>query len=197
MHVAVGVCGASGAPIAVRLLEALCGHEVSLVVTPQGEHVLAIEAPGAALPATHRYAADDFTAPIASSSRAPDATVVCPCSMRTLASIAHGLSDNLITRCADSMLRLGRPLVIVPRETPLSLPILDNLRALKAAGALIVPPMLTYYVEPQSIADLTDFAVGKVLDCLGLPNQLYRRWDGTHVTADTAAPTAVTFEDVK
>jgi len=197
MHIAVGVCGASGAPIAVRLLEALSRHEVSLVVTREGEQVLALEAPGAPLPATHRYAPDDFPAPIASSSSAPDATVICPCSMRTLASIAHGLSDNLIARCADSMLRLGRPLVIVPRETPLSLPVLDNLRALKAAGALIVPPMLTYYIEPQSVADLTDFAVGKVLDCLGLPNNLYRRWSATHSVAGASLPTAVTFEDVK
>jgi len=195
MHIVVGVCGASGAPIAVRLLEALCHHEVSLVVTREGERVLALEAPGAQLPATHRYAPDDLAAPIASSSRAPDATVICPCSMRTLASIAHGLSDNLITRCADSMLRLGRPLVIVPRETPLSLPALDNLRALKAAGALIVPPMLTYYIEPQSVADLTDFAAGKVLDCLGLPHQLYRRWDARQGTDDPAARNASAAED--
>ncbi|MHB0876800.1 MAG: UbiX family flavin prenyltransferase [Anaerolineae bacterium] len=183
MHIAVGVCGASGAPLAVRLLDVLRQHEVSLVITPEGEHLVAIEAPGASLPATRRYQPFDFEAPIASSSRAPDAMIVCPCSMRTLAAIAHGLSDSLITRCADSMLRLNRPLVLVPRETPLSLPALDNLRALKAAGALIVPPMLTFYIEPHSVADLTDFVVGKVLDCLGLDNNLYRRWNGDGINA--------------
>jgi flavin prenyltransferase len=183
MHIAVGITGASGAPIAARLLDVLRQHEVSLVVTHEGEHLLAIEAPGADLPATHRYGATDFAAPIASSSRAPDAMVVCPCSMRTLAAIAHGLSDTLITRCADSMLRLNRPLVLVPRETPLSLPALDNLRALRAAGALIVPPVLTFYIEPHSIADLTDFVVGKVLDCLGLPNNLYHRWSSDRPAA--------------
>lgn len=176
MHIAVGITGASGAPIAVRLLEELRQHEVSLVITQEGEHLLAIEAPGAVLPAGHRYTGYDFAAPIASSSRAPDAMVVCPCSMRTLAAIAHGLSDTLITRCADSMLRLNRPLVLVPRETPLSLPAIDNLRAVRAAGGLIVPPMLTFYIGPQSVADLTDFVVGKVLDCLGLANNLYHRW---------------------
>ena len=176
MHIAVGICGASGAPIAVRLLEALRQQEVSLVVTPEGERLLELEAGGAVLPASRRYHHLDFESPLASSSRVPDALVVCPCSMRTLAAIAHGLCDNLITRCADNVLRLDRPLVVVPRETPLSLAALDNMRALKAAGAFIVPPMLTYYYQPRTIEEMTDFAVGKVLDCLRLPHDLYRRW---------------------
>lgn len=176
MHIAMGICGASGAPIAVRLLQALREHEVSLIVTPAGERIIRLEVGEVALPASRRYQHHDFEAPLASSSRAPDAMIVCPCSMRTLAAMAHGLSDNLITRCADNVLRLGRPLVVVPRETPLSLAALDNLRTLKAAGALIVPPMLTYYFAPQTVQALTDFAAGKVLDCLGLPHNLYRRW---------------------
>jgi len=176
MHIAVGITGASGAPIAVSLLRALSEHEVSLVVTPEGERILALEAGEADLPAAHRYHYADFASPLASSSRAPDAMVICPCSMRSLAAIAHGLSDNLITRCADSMLRLRRPLVLVPRETPLSQPALDNLRLLASYGAQIVPPMLTYYFQPQSVQDLTDFAAGKVLDCLGVAHRLYRRW---------------------
>ena len=176
MHIAVGITGASGAPLAVRLLEVLQDHEVSLILSAEGEHLVALEAPGAALAATHRYGAADFTAPLASSSRAPDAMVICPCSMRTLAALAHGLSDNLITRCADNVMRLHRPLVLVPRETPLSVQALDNMRTLAAAGAFILPPMVTYYFGPRSLADLTDFCVGKVLDCLGLEHRLYRRW---------------------
>ena len=176
MHIAVGVTGASGAPLAVRLLEALSDHEVSLVVSADGEQLLALEAPNAALPATRRHAPNDFTAPIASSSSAPDAMIICPCSMRTLAALAHGLSDNLITRCAENVMRLRRPLVLVPRETPLSLQALDNMRALASAGAFIVPPMVTYYFEPRTLSDLDDFCVGKVLDCLRLEHRLYRRW---------------------
>ncbi len=176
MHIAVGITGASGAPLAVRLLQALSEHEVSLIVSAEGEHLVEEEAPGSELPAAHRYRPDDFRAPVASSSRVPDAMVVCPCSMRTLAALAHGLNDNLITRCAENVMRLGRPLVLVPRETPLSLPALDNLRTMAAAGAFIVPPMVTYYFGPRSLDDLTDFCVGKVLDCLRLEHRLYRRW---------------------
>ena len=176
MHIAVGITGASGALLAVRLLQALREHEVSLIVSAHAEAVLRLEVGEVNLEASHRYHYLDFQAPLASSSRAPDAMVICPCSMRTLAAIAHGLSDNLITRCADSLLRLHRPLVLVPRETPLSLPALDNMRALSAMGAFIVPPVLAFYSQPRDIADLTDFAVGKVLDCLQLPHQLYRRW---------------------
>ncbi len=176
MHIAVGITGASGAPLAVRLLESLREHEVSLIVSAEGEHLMAVEAPGSDLPADHRYAPTDFSAPLASSSRVPDAMVVCPCSMRTLAALAHGLSDNLITRCAENVMRLGRPLVLVPRETPLSVQALDNMRTLAAAGAFIVPPMVTYYFGPRSLDDLNDFCIGKVLDCLRLEHRLYRRW---------------------
>jgi len=184
MHIAVGICGASGAPIAVSLLAALREQEVSLIITPEGQHLLDLEAGEVELPATRRYHYLDFESPLASSSRLPDALVVCPCTMRTLAAIAHGLCDNLITRCADNILRLGRPLVIVPRETPLSLAALDNLRAVKAAGAFVVPPMLTYYYHPQSVQEMTDFAAGKVLDCLRLPHDRYRRW-GEGASIDT------------
>ncbi len=178
MHIAVGVTGASGAPLALRLLQVLFeqGHEVSLIVSPEGEHVMALEMGEVVLPAAHRYRHLDFEAPLASSSRAPEAMIVCPCSMRTLAAVAQGLGDNLITRCAENVMRLNRPLVVVPRETPLSLQALDNMRALRAAGALIVPPVMAYYFRPETVQDLTDFAVGKILDCLQLPHSLYRRW---------------------
>jgi len=131
---------------------------------------------GVELPAAHRWAADDLTAPIASSSRAPQAMVVAPCSTRTLSAIAHGYSSDLIVRTADVMLRMGRPLVLLPRETPLSLPAIENMRLARLAGAILLPPMIAYYPQPRSVDDVTDFIVGKVLDVLGLEHALYRRW---------------------
>jgi len=178
VHIAVAITGASGAPIAVRLLHVLQGqrHEVSLIVTSTAERIIALESGPVQLPSAHRYHYLDMEAPLASSSNSPQALVICPCSMRTLAAVAHGLSDNLVTRCADNMLRLRRPLVLVPRETPLSPPALDNLRLVASHGAFVVPPMLTYYFQPQTVEDLTDFVVGKILDCLGLSHDLYPRW---------------------
>jgi 4-hydroxy-3-polyprenylbenzoate decarboxylase len=129
--------------------------------------------------ATHRWAPNDLAAPIASSSRAPEAMVVAPCSMKTLSAVAHGYTSNLIVRAAEIMLRLGRPLVLMPRETPLSLPAIENMRLAKQAGAAILPPVVAYYPRPQTVDEVTDFFVGKVLDLLGLEHNLYRRWGGT------------------
>lgn len=176
MRIVVAITGASGAPLAVRLLQELRGHEVSLVLSEAGRGLMELEAPRADLPCAHQYGPDDFGAPIASSSNLPDAMVICPCSMRTLAAIAHGLGDNLITRTAENLLRFHRPVVIVPRETPLSTFALRNLTTVAEAGAFVVPPMVTYYFCPQSLQDLEAFCVGKVLDCLGLEHHLYRRW---------------------
>jgi 4-hydroxy-3-polyprenylbenzoate decarboxylase len=128
------------------------------------------------LPATHRWGVEEFAAPIASSSRAPEAMVVAPCSMKTLSAVAHGYADDLIVRVAGIMLRLGRPLVLMPRETPLSLPAIENMRLARLAGAVILPPVVAYYPHPQTIDEVTDFFVGKVLDVLGLEHGLYRRW---------------------
>jgi 4-hydroxy-3-polyprenylbenzoate decarboxylase len=129
-----------------------------------------------ALPATYRWDVRDFSAPLASSSRAAEAMVVAPCSTKTLAAIAHGYADNLIVRAAEAMLRLNRPLVLMPRETPLTLAAIENMRALRLAGAVLLPPMVAYYPRPRSIEEVTDFFVGKVLDVLGLQHSLYRRW---------------------
>jgi 4-hydroxy-3-polyprenylbenzoate decarboxylase len=102
--------------------------------------------------------------------------VVAPCSTKTLAAIAHGYADNLIVRVAETMLRLNRMLVVMPRETPLTLAAIENMRALRLAGAILLPPMVAYYPRPRSIEEVTDFFVGKVLDVLGLQHTLYRRW---------------------
>lgn len=180
MEIVVAITGASGVVIGTRLLAVLAGqsgHHVHLIVSPAGEAVLAQElGADVALPAAERWAADDLTAPIASSSRAAQAMVVAPCSMRTLSAIAHGHAGDLIVRAADVMLRLNRPLVLMPRETPLSLPAIENMRLARLAGAVLLPPVMAYYPQPRSIAEVTDFFAGKVLDVLGIEHQLYRRW---------------------
>jgi len=183
MEIVVAITGASGVIIGIRLVEVLAAqgrHRLHLLISSGAEEVLAHEVgPRPSLPADHRWAADDLTAPIASSSRAPQAMVVAPCSMKTLSAIAQGYSGDLIGRVADVMLRLNRPLVLMPRETPLSLPAIENMRRAKLAGAIILPPVAAYYHQPQTVDDMTDFFVGKVLDVLGLPHSLYRRWGGT------------------
>jgi 4-hydroxy-3-polyprenylbenzoate decarboxylase len=180
MEVVVGITGASGVVIGVRLLEVLASqgeHNVHLVVTEGAEAVMALElGPDVHLPASHRWPADDLSAPISSSSRAPEAMVIAPCSMKTLSGVAHGYASDLIVRAAEIMLRLGRPLILMPRETPLSLPAIENLRRAKIAGAIVLPPVMAYYPRPQTVDEVTDFFVGKVLDVLGLEHTLYRRW---------------------
>ena len=180
MEIVVAITGASGVGIGARLLEILEGrpeHKVHLLLSHGGEAVICHEL-GASipLPATYRWQVDDLAAPIASSSRAPDAMVVAPCSMKTLSAIAHGYAADLIGRTADVMLRMNRPLILMPRETPLSLPAIENMRLAKLAGAIILPPVVAYYPAPQSVADITDFFVGRILDLLGLEHHLYRRW---------------------
>jgi 4-hydroxy-3-polyprenylbenzoate decarboxylase len=180
VEIVVAITGASGVIIGARLLEFFSAqpeHQVHLLVSKGAEAVIAHEIAGqVALPASHRWPVEDLAAPIASSSRAPEAMVVAPCSMKTLAAIAHGYADDLIGRVAEIMLRMGRPLVLMPRETPLSLPAIENMRLVKLAGAIILPPIVAYYPQPQTVDDVTDFFVGKVLDVLGLEHNLYPRW---------------------
>jgi len=180
MEIVVAITGASGVVIGVRLLEALAEspqHQVHLLVSTGGQALLDQEVgTGLQLPATYRWDVADMTAPIASSSRAPQAMVVAPCSMKTLSAIAHGFADDLIVRTAEIMLRCNRPLVLMPRETPLSLPAIENMRMARLAGAILLPPMVAYYPEPRSVDEVTDFFVGKVLDVLGLEHNLYKRW---------------------
>jgi 4-hydroxy-3-polyprenylbenzoate decarboxylase len=178
MRIVVAITGASGVVIGVRLLENLADHEVHLILSSGGEAVMAHELGQAALPAGYRYKANQMSARLASSSFVTDAMVIAPCSMKTLSAIASGFADNLIVRVAEIMLRTGRPLVLVPRETPLSLMAIENMRTVRLAGGIILPPMVGYYAAPETIHDVTDFFVGKILDVLGLEHQLYRRWEG-------------------
>ncbi|MGQ9627743.1 MAG: UbiX family flavin prenyltransferase [Anaerolineae bacterium] len=177
MKIVVAITGASGAVLGQRLLENLTDHEVHLIVSKAGEQVIALElGEGAHLPATARYSPHDFAAPLASSSFLINAMVIVPCSLKTLAAIAHGYASDLIVRAAENVLRSGRKLIVVPRETPLSLSAIENMRSLKLAGAVVLPPVIAYYFQPRTVDEITDFFVGKILDALGLEHQLYRRW---------------------
>jgi 4-hydroxy-3-polyprenylbenzoate decarboxylase len=196
----VGVTGASGAPYARRLLQALLesGHEVKLVVTESGERVLAIEL-GLRLegplddraeqwrsflgrpsgdPALELFHLRDMAASISSGSFPTSGMVVIPCSMGTLARIAAGVSSTLVERAADVTMKERRPLVLVPRESPLNEVHLENMLRLRRAGVDILPAAPGFYHRPRSIDDLVDFVVARVLDRLGVENQLFRRWTG-------------------
>ncbi len=180
MRIVVGITGASGAPLAMRLLENLREHETHLIISRNAWEVIKFElGENVHFPCSYSYREDDFSSPLASSSFPIDAVVVIPCSMKTLAAIAHGYADNLITRAAENALKMGKPLILVPRETPLSLMDIENMMKAKQAGAVILPAMVAYYHRPRSVEDITDFIVGKVLDVLGIEHRLYSRWGET------------------
>jgi len=176
----VGVTGSSGGHLALRLLEALAGSswEVHLVVTDMGRRVLEHETGRASLDglASHVHEPDDLFAPIASGSFQTRGMVVVPCSMKTLAGIATGFADNLLLRSADVCLKERRRLVLVTRESPLSLIHIENMRRVTRAGAVVLPPVLTMYAKPSSIDEVVDQITGKVLDALGIDGEVRRRW---------------------
>ncbi len=193
--IVVGITGASGSIYGLRLIAELLAadHQVSVLLTNAGRQVTAFEtgldladdAPECQaqlqkyVDSTSRlqyYAIDDFFAPVASGSSAPDAVVICPCSMGTAGRIAAGLSDNLLERAADVALKERRQLVLVPRETPFNQIHLENLLRLAQAGATILPAMPGFYHQPQTLEDLVSFVVGKILDTLGVPHQLFKPW---------------------
>ena len=122
------------------------------------------------------FGREEWFAPPASGSNPADAMVVCPCSMGTLAAIAHGLSDSLIERATDVSIKEKRPLILVPRETPLSVIHLENLLSLARLGVVILPPSPGFYTHPTSVADMVDFVVARILDQLHIPHQLTPRW---------------------
>ena len=205
----IGITGASGAPYARRVLQGLlaAGHHVKLVVSPAGDQVVRIElglrlsgalraresqwreyllegageaarASGTLELLAHR----DFAASISSGSYPFAGMAIVPCSMGTLARIATGVSTNLIERAADVALKEKRRLVLAPRETPLSVIHLRNMLTLAEAGAEILPAMPGFYHQPRSIDDLVDGIAGRVLERLGVANDLYKRWQGDPLT---------------
>lgn len=185
-RVLVGISGASGPIYAIRLLQALAQLdqvETHLILTRSGSLTMKLENPDIALDEVQRlvhkvYPVGDVSACVASGSYAIDSMVVVPCSMKTLAAIAHGFSDNLLTRAADVMLKERRKLVLVPRETPLHSGHLRNMLSVSELGAIIMPPVPAFYHRPTSLADLVDHTVGKILSLLDLPQQLMPTWMG-------------------
>ena len=198
VSIAVGITGASGAIYATRTLAALLERavHVELIVSDYGRRLLRDELGDAAsvdrlMPyLTERYGAGvaagsltvhnnrDQGATLASGSHGCRGMAIVPCSMKTLAAVAHGLSRNLIERAADVMMKEQRRLVIVPRETPMSLPQLRNMVLCAEAGAMILPAMPAFYQQPKSLDDLADFMAGKILSALGFEHELYPAWTG-------------------
>lgn len=185
MEIVVGISGASGVQYAIRLLQVLRenGSLIHLVITDSAAKIIEIETNYLRKDvldlADHVYASYDFAAPFASGSHLYDGMVVIPCSMGTLSGIACGSSDTLITRAADVCLKEKRRLIIVPRETPLSLTGLRNMVAAAEAGAVVLPACPAFYTKPQSLDDLVDVLVSRVMDLLGVKNDLCPRWQGT------------------
>lgn len=183
--IVVGITGASGAPYARRLLSYLSERvrssgdiEVGVCLSSTAPEVWALECGGELREAIDLpiYGMRDYKAPFASGSAGWDAMAIVPCSMGTCARVAHGISDTLLTRAADVMLKERRALVIVPRETPLSVIHLENLTALARAGATILPAMPSFYGKPEGVDGLLDTVVGRVLDHLGLEHDRIARW---------------------
>jgi 4-hydroxy-3-polyprenylbenzoate decarboxylase len=184
-RIIVAISGASGAVYGVRLLQVLRdtpGVESHLVVSSAGwrnvEEEHGLQRADIEALAHHVHDIANVGAAIASGSFQCSGMVVAPCSMRTLAAIAHGLSDNLITRAADVLLKERRRLVLMVRESPLSLIHLRNMVSVTEAGAIICPPMPAFYLRPQSVEDIVDFSVARALDLLDVPHTLSARWQG-------------------
>ena len=196
--------GASGLQFGLRLLECLlgAGRNVYLLYSPAAQVVAKHEC-DLVLPAQPReaermfserfavrdgrlrvFGREDWMAPVASGSNPGDAMAVCPCSMGTLGAIAGGLADNLIERAADVMLKERKPLVLVPRETPLSAIHLENMLKLARAGAVILPPVPGFYTRPRTVADIVDFVVARVLDHLAVAHDLVPRWGAAKATGE-------------
>jgi len=184
LRLIVAITGASGVVYGKRFLEVLNEKkvEIYLIVSKAAErvieHELEMNRKDLEKLAHHIYSDGDLGAPFMSGSFQTDGMVIVPCSMKTLAGIAHGYSDNLILRAADVTLKERRKLVVVPRETPLNVVHLRNMLTVAKLGVVVVPAMPAYYHKPKKVGELVDFVVGKVLDCLGIEHRLYRRWQG-------------------
>jgi len=185
MNLTVAITGASGVIYGKRLLEVLKQKNVEthLVISKAAEQIIEYELGASkdslAKLATYVYDVDDWDSPVVSGSFRTDGMVVVPCSMKTLAGIAHGFAENVILRAADVMLKEKRKLILVPRETPLNSIQLRNMLELSKQGAIIVPAMPAFYHKPKSVEDMADFVVGRILDLLKIEHSLYTRWHET------------------
>jgi len=194
--ITVALTGASGMAYGLRVVECLVHADAGVyLLYSEAAHVVAKQELGIAIPPraseaerlfSERYSAkqgqlrvfgrEDWFAPVASGSNPPDAMVICPCTMGTLAAVAAGLSDGLIERAADVTLKEGRKLILVPRETPFSALHLENMLRLARAGAVILPANPGFYHHPKTVEQLVDFVVARVLDHLGVAHDLMQRW---------------------
>jgi flavin prenyltransferase len=180
LKILVAITGASGTLYAQRLLDNLDpqAHEIHVVLSHYAQQVIAEELPGGLrLPAGVKpHGLKSMNAPFASGSNPLDAMVVIPCTMGTLGRIAHGYSEDVLLRAADVMLKERKKLILIPRETPLSLIHVRNLELLLLAGATILPANPSFYMRPQTIEQVVDTVVARVLDHLGVAHQLVKRW---------------------
>lgn len=188
MKIVIGVSGASGSVYGYRLLQKLRGHdgvETHLVLTRTGERTawleMGIRAADWKAAADHYYAPEDVGARIASGSFPSDAMVVAPCSIQSMSAIAHGITANLLTRAADVTLKERRKLILMVREMPFHLGHLRTMVSLAEMGAIVAPPVPAFYHKPETVTDIVDFSLDRVLDLLGLPAPDARRWSGTGV----------------
>ena len=184
MTIVVGMSGASGAIYGIRLLEQLReqGAIIHLILSRSGEKTLFLETgqPAAEVKklADFSYSIEDISCRLASGSFPVDAMVIAPCSIHTMSAIAHGISSNLLVRAADVTLKERRRLILMVRESPFHLGHLRTMTALAEMGAIIAPPIPGFYNKPQTISDIVNHSVDRVLDLLGMPNSKARRWDG-------------------
>lgn len=192
MKLVVGMTGATGAAIGVRVLTALrdLGVETHLIISKWARATIQMETPysvqDVSALAAKTYSEHDQAAAISSGSFRVDGMIVVPCSMKTLAGIRSGYGDGLITRAADVTLKEPRKLVLVPRESPLNAIHLENMLALTRAGALMLPPMPAFYNTPASVDDIIDHTVSRILDQFGLENDVAKRWNGPRSSSETA-----------
>src|SRR5271157_4647924 len=185
MRIVVGITGASGAIYGWRLLERLRHQpsaEVHLVLTRSGEKTLFLEtgkvAADARKLADYSYPMEDIACRLASGSYPTDAMVISPCSIHTMSAIANGISSNLLVRAADVALKEKRKLILLVRESPLHLGHLRNMTALSEMGAIIAPPIPGFYHHPQTVMDIVDHSIDRLLDLIGIPDAQVRRWEG-------------------
>ena len=170
MRLVVAVTGASGAGLGCKIVEKLPKHvEPYLIVTEKARDVMFHEN-------ARLYEEDDLAAPIASGSFPSSGMIVAPCSMNTLAKIACGIADNLVTRTAAVMIKERRPLLIAPREMPFSAIALENMLKLSRLGVIVAPPVMGYYSDHETVEEMENFVIGKWFDLLGIENGLYKRW---------------------
>ncbi len=195
MRVIVGISGASGSIYGFRLLQKLrelSDVEIHLILTRAAERTAFLETGKIAadfkLLADFSYPFEDIGSRVASGSARMDAMVIAPCSIHTLSAIATGITSNLLTRAADVTLKERRKLVLMVRETPFHLGHLRNMTALTEMGAIIAPPIPAFYTRPETVDDIVNHSIDRVMDLIGLPPPDARRWEGTRLSSDKKTP---------